>query len=432
MALLVGFSVFAIYKKLSPVYWALALSVSLTAFYIALCLPLKKMLGGNMGDETFIFSFFTQVLSGRPGQDYFYSHLPTFYSPLYFWLIGALASPWVENGLAAAKAGAAAVLFVWFIGFQLWFKFYFAKIAASEEQTSPLANPWIPLLTATAFLLLLDFGGIVFKPYEVITALFGVAWCALVGQSFDQKWHYKKYLFFGLSGGLLFLTYYFWWFIIAPALAIAALWSREKIKNLSRLSLVGLLIATISLPYTWPLLRSYAEYGLENWQAAYFYAGHLFSYLPFSAFSLTAVIAALGLLGLLFGRKHPAMRAALIGLVACYAYQLANVGLFLIKRQSFQAQKPFPDLAAAFLALGAGFITVYLYQRYLADKSQNLKRGLILTLVLLFISLLPFGAWIDQPSNLKQLKIDSQTPPIKVLADEIKTKAPDYADRTGY
>ena len=224
------------FKPQKPWLIGLLLSAAISGFYLILAWPLKKMWWGNVGDEIFISSFLNQVLANNPLNDFFYHYLPNFYPPLYFWLTGLISRLFAQNAITAAKFGVAATLFLLFSGLYWWLKIFYQKIKNHTDKISTTANPWFWLIVPIIFFWLTNFNDILLKPYEALPALAVSLLVGMIVQAFNQEvWTKKYYLFLGISGGILFLTYYFWWFLAIPALLAAALTSKQKIKNLLRL-----------------------------------------------------------------------------------------------------------------------------------------------------------------------------------------------------
>ena len=97
---------------------------------------------------------------------------------------------------------------------------------------------------------------------------------------------------------------------------------------------------------------------------------------------------------------------------------------------SFQAQKPFPLLPAAALALALSYGAVELWHHKIANWPLKNRKLLSLFTVVLFWSLLPWHGFIDNKEVLTQLEKDLAVPTAKNLAEKIKIAVPDYEQRT--
>lgn len=419
-----------LFQKNKPYIYLTIFAFSVLSFYFVLSFPLQKMFWGNSGDEVFIFSFLTSVIQRGFFIDFFYSYLPVFYPPLYFWVTGYLSSFFTNNGFVAAKIGVLGIIMLWFFGSYFWQKFYNQLI--NKNQKSEIYNKdWFWLIYPIIFFLAIDFNQIFTKPYEAITALFMVIFTAYLAISFaDKKWGIKHYLFFGISGAILFLTYYFWWFILIPSFFVLAIFSKDKFKNVIRICLMGVIIFVLSLPYILPLALSYIKYGLENWQATYFYFKAFFTFIPWSLFSWQGIIYLFGLIGLISFRHIKFVQANLVIFVFCYFYQFINVFNFLLGNKSVQADKSFLFLGGAVLSVGASYSLIYLYEKYISKKDIKIRRSAVIVIILMFSFQLPFVGFIDRDDILKQIDSDLEKPTMEAVAGFIKREIPDYLDRT--
>ncbi len=417
-----------IWKKAKPWMYLIIITAAVAGFYYLLSDSMQKMFWANNGDEVFIFSFLTKVLAGDYFTDFYYSHLPPFYPPLYFWITGTVAKIFTANGIMAARIGTFLTLLVWFIG-PYFFQKLFWLFDPKKEKPSIIKSKWFWLLTPIIFFLSVDFDAIILKPYETLPALLCVLLIGFIAQSFDwDKWSWKNYIFIGISGGLLFLTYYFWWFILIPAIFTLALLSEYKSKNILRIILFGLIIFIISSPYLIPLLKSYIEFGMENWQAAYFVPPDLSTFVPWFDLNLKSIILIIGLIGLIWFRRKKFIKASLVTFVFAFIYQLINVLIFAFGAKPAQAAKPFLFLGTACLTIGAAYLTIYLFQKYTAKLELKYQKSIALILILLFIPLMPFVRFVDDPVVQNQIEKDLKIPEIKPLADFIKQNI-DFQDR---
>jgi len=426
-----GITIFLIWKNNKPYWHLITITLAMAAFYFVLAIKLQKMFWGDNGDEVFIFAFLTKVLHGQYFSDFYYSWLPPFYPPLYFWLTGTIARLFTQNGIQAAKVGVLGALITWFIGTYFWQKLYWQKVAKKEENKEIHKSPWFWLLLPMIFLITLDFDTIILKPYETLSALGSIILIGLIAESLEwDKWRWPNYLFLGLSSGLLFLTYYFWWFILIPAFIVLALLTKQKRKNISRLIILGLIIFAVAAIYLAPLILSYCKYGLQNWQAAFFVPQDLTTFTPWLNLSLKTIIFVLGLTGLIFFTKQKFIKASLITFIFCYVYQLANIIVFVFGHKPAQASKPFLFLGTACLAVGATYLLIHAYQKYISHLKIESQKLTVIAAVIIFLPLLPMIKFIDDPVILKQVETDFKAPATKYLSTKIANEIPDYQTRT--
>lgn len=416
-----------LFKKNRPWLYLLLITGALFLFYLFFSYPLQKMLWGNSGDESFIFAFLTKVIHGSYFSDFYYSWLPTFYTPLYFWVTGIVSKLFTDSGIVAAKIGVLGTILVWFFGSYFWQKLYQNKINKKQESDFIIESKWFWLLLPIIYFLSLDFDVIVLKPYETVSALFCILLIGFIFQNFEwQRWNWKKYLFFGLSSGILFLTYYFWWFILIPTLIILVLISKNKLQNFKRILLLGIIIFFISSPYLIPLILSFIKYGMENWQAVFFIPNDFSTFTPWMGLSLKTILFIFGLTGLIFFQKNKFIRSNLIILVVCYIYQFLNIIYFILGNKPIQASKPFMFLGSATLMVGTTYLIIYIYQKILIKYSLLTKKIIALIIVLIFVPFLPFGKFIDDPVVKQQIEKDLVIPKLKYLTEIIDQRVSNY------
>jgi len=421
--------VWALFKKNKPYIYLLTFTASTSSFYFFLSRPLQKLFWGNNGDEVFIFSFLNKVVHHGLAHDFYYDWLPQFYPPLYFWVTGTVSKFFTNNGIGAAKIGVLLTLLLWFTLPYLWQKLYWEKIG-QKEKNNIAENKWFWLLVPIIYFISLDFDALILKPYETLPALFSILFIGLLAENFqNEKWGIKNYLFFGISGGILFLEYYFWWIILIPTMFILAALSK-KFLNLKRIIFIGIIMLVVACPYLIPLLKSYITYGVENWQAFYFVPENFAIFAPWAHPVFRSIIFIFGLFGLILFRKNLFIKANLALFVCCYLYQFINVIFFISGNKTFAPGKPFLFLAGATLTVGASYLIIHIY-KILEKKysSAQMKPG-VLVLILLFLPLMPFVKFIDEPVVLNQLEIDQNFPSAYYLKDKVKEYAPDYEKYT--
>ena len=412
-----------------PWIFAVLSSFSVPLFYLVLSWPLQKMWWGNNGDETFIASFLSQVLLGNPFNDFYYHGLPNFYPPLYFWVTGLASRLVSENAISAAKIGVTGTFVLWFVGIYLWQKIYRGFV--NKNTTNSIASKnWFWFLTPLFLFFMLEFNDIILKPYETLPALASVLLIGMIGESFlSSKWTHREYLFFGISGGIIFLTYYFWWFLLIPTLFVLALVSRDRKKNIFRILGIGAIMFAMSSIYLIPLFVSYFG-GLENWQALHFNPKDFSTFLPFADFSWVALLSMLGVIGLIVYHKEPFVKANNILLFFCFVYQFTNIFSYSLGGNSFQASRPFLFLSAASIAVGASYLFIGVWEKYTHNLPENFKRKIILGAVFFSLPFWPMAGFIDDSIVREQIEKDLNPPAAFYLAPKIKNNVPDCLERT--
>lgn len=434
---IIGFSfillgLYFIWTKKSVNYWLYSTALGLILFYLVFSKPLQTMFWGNVGDELLILAYLSKTLLGNLGHDFYYDHLPQFYPPLYFWLTGIFSKPFVANAIGAAKIGVFGTLLVWLLGAYYYQKLWWQKIYQNKFSAKQITeNKWFWFLFPAIYFISLDFANIIFKPYEAISALFGVLLLTFFARALWQKdWPQKYYLFFGISAGLVFLTFYFWFVILIPAILLLVIFSHYsagggiKLKvSLQRLFKIFLVFLPLALVFVGPLLWSYMKYGVENGQATHFVAEDFFSFMPWQNFSLQSILFLLGLVSLFIFYKKSAIKSMAWVVIFSFAYQIFNLLLFVGGLKPVQASKPFYFLATAALSFSAGYLAVYFYQKY---QHLKYKQAILSVAFILLAGLLPYFSFIQKPEVLAQIEADLVKPKIASLAQDLQNVVPDY------
>jgi len=416
------------FKKQKPINYVFLLTASFFVFYLIFSYKFRTMLWGNNGDEVFIMAFLSRVIHGQLLVDFYYSWLPPFYPPLYFWVTGVVASLFTQSAIVAHKIGVLGSLILWFLGTYLYQLIYFKKI---NKDIKNEISSWFWLFVPVLFLIVLDFDSIILKPYEALSALFLVMFISLLIQSFKQsRWTIKTYLFFGISAGLFFLLYYFWWFIIIPVIFILVFLSQDKFKNFIRVILLGFVALIIASIYLVPSLFSFYKYGIENWQALFFIDQDFSTFIPWSIISFKSIILIIGLSAFILFRKKKFVQPVIITFVLCYLYQLINYIYFIVFGTTFQPAKAFLFLASACLVFSAAYLIVKIWEKYVS-KRFNLwqQKSILAFMFLLYVPFLPFIKFIDEPVVRSQMERDLETPESLWLAEQIYINVPDWKDR---
>ncbi len=440
-AKIIGFAfvflgLYFIWTKKSVNYWVYSTALVIILFFWVFSKPLQTMFWGNVGDELLILAYLSKTLLGNLSHDFYYDWLPQFYPPLYFWLAGIFAKPFAVNAIGAAKVGVLGTLLVWLLGAYYYQKLWWQKIYQNKfEFKQIIENNWFWFLFPALYFLSLDFANIIFKPYEAISALFGVMLLSFFARALWQKnWPNKYYLFFGISAGLVFLTFYFWFAILIPAVLLIIILNNYSAfggirlgVNLKRIFKIFLVFLPLALVFVGPLVWSYFKYGIENGQATHFVAEDFFSFLPWQNFSLQSLLFLLGLASLFLFYKKSAIKSMAWVLIFSFAYQIFNLILFISGFKPIQASKPFYFLATAALSFSATYLLVHFYQKYKAIKYSKA----ILSLVFILLSgLLPHFSFIEKPEVLRQIEADLVRPKIASLAKDLKEVVPDYQNYT--
>lgn len=433
LAIFVGLFLFGYWRKYRPIYFLSIFGALIVLFYIVLAKDSQRMWWGTVGDELLVSGYLGHVMFGDAGKDFYYAWLPNFYPPLYFWVTGFVAKFFVHSGIAAAKVGIIGTLIIWFWGTYYWQKLFWSKIFTGDKHNFPLiSNKWFFALLPIFLLLISDFDALLLKPYEALAALLCVIWLIFWSVlSIEIKWTKTQYLFLGLSAGLLFLLFYFWWFILLPLIFVLALRAKGIKTQLKRFVINGVLMALVSVVFWGPLLISFIKYGIENWQAKFFIFSDLFTFSPWSAISWRAMLLLLGLVGLVyFYKKNIAVKSIAGVLIFSYLYQLLSVVLYLTGYHPVQAYKPFMFLGGAALAVGLTMIALHIFSVVKEKYAQQANIFLLVVLIVIF-SQVPLIRWLDDPVVIHQIENDLQVDNrSQKLVGDIKKYVPDYQSRT--
>lgn len=386
--LFIAAGIFFWFKLRKPILFVILISLFLASTYLVLIYQSQLTWWGLQGDEIFVTAFLEQVASGNFFSDFFYSGLPSFYPPLYFWLVGGLAWIFGLNGIRAAQLGVTLVLFI------TPFLVYFCQRLYRPKKK--IASWKLVIPTALIFVVA-DWTAVILKPYEFISAVLIIFWTLFLLFELDARsLNWKKIIFYGIGGGLLFLTFYFWFFPIIFVLALFKLFTKTNIKYyFSRLTLVGILVGLVSLPYILPLLSSYFKFGSENWQAAFFIPQDLNLYLPFLNFSIFGLVAMIGVITMiLYWSKVPVKILGLI-FISTYIWQFFNLLAIILWQAPFLPAKPFLFLGGATLSISAAYgFTAIISEKI---KDQKIRTALFVLAWIVLATQLLGGSFLDQP-----------------------------------
>ncbi len=251
-------------------------------------------LGGGNWDSWYSHAMAAHFKHFWGNSDFNYQGLSNFYPFLYQYIVGKAAWALSIPPYTALKHSVMiAAAFLPFLIYASWKKL-------AEPSTAFLISA-LSIFSTYHFLL--------YKPYEALTLVFIFPWWWIHIEEGSKS--FKKVLMGGFLGGLIFATYYLWFFpllllivaeLIYSAANLKALrpWWREWRGRLEVLLFTALFSSFFWLPYALDLITK----GGISLQNKWFKAKHLIPFVPLSSFSLEGVLSLLGLLFVVYASKH--------------------------------------------------------------------------------------------------------------------------------
>lgn len=356
---------------------------------------------GLVGDEVFISAMFNAAAHTGFG-DFAYAGLPAFYPPFFFGVFGIIGNLLDLNGVQLSKLAALSVFFLLPIGVYCIQQWYWKD----EAEDTPFTIAWV--VGSIMLFVLLPTATIILKPYEVVSAFGIIIWTVfLVRDIHKDRCNWIACLAYGLTGGVLFMTFYFWFILVAIGIAFyhASLRKKISVSIYSRFALVGIITLLVSLPYIYPLVRSYVTIGSENWQLGFTVLDRLATVGPGIEWSLVGLISLFGLGTMLYYRGQFYMRILLSLFAASYVWYGLGLVLIVLFQTPIQEDKGFLYFNSAILALAVGYGV-----QQVVKKIKIAHPSIVLPLVLISIWLtafqLIFGTFADDP-NVQAVRLRS-------------------------
>lgn len=383
-------------KKIKSWVFLVGIGLCMGLAYYSLVHNLELPLWGLVGDEITISAMYTTFAHHSFFSDFAYHHLPPFYPPLFFIVI-ALGGKLLDlNGIATAKLGAT-LTFIFFpiIVYAIQKLYWRGKKKFAQAEVAFLSAPLL-------ILTFVNVDEVIGKPYELFAAVGAVYWLLFLYLELKKNdWSYKKALIFGITGGLIFMTYYLWLIFAVIALSLLSLGiSKEnQFKFFMRATLTLGLTFLVSLPFLLPLIKVYASQGSENWQAALFTITNInWRTLFFDTFSWKSLLMLIGFIAIIYNyrlEKNKPLLAAMVTVYVWWGMGLITLLLFSVPMQEFRGFYFFlPTVLAVGLSLGIAQGWDYL-EKY--KNSGSIKIVMSLAGLVLFIQLSILGTFIDEP-----------------------------------
>jgi len=303
-------------------------------------------------------------------QDWYLKDLPSFYPPMWFWLMGLYAKALSIEAYQTIKYGYLLVFLVY-----PWLLYW-----SWRKLVEPI--PALGVVVATIFFAHRQMNWFY---YEHLTlALFLPWWLYYVidarepGKRYVFDWRF--YLPGALVGAALFMTYYYWHFlaIVAAPISLIVTWSRTRSWGDIRRELIhyftlGVVIALGSAVYWLPLARRVWWWGIESVQTMWFRAGHAGLTRDFETFSWEVALILVGACGFFLLRRAPRLSSLWLlipaGLTLLIIDRVSNLWQFSI--QTRKLQEFMHVFAAAPAALGV-FFTIQ------TERMSSIGRGIAL------------------------------------------------------
>lgn len=398
--ILVLFVVLAIYliaKKKNPLYLLTAFGLASATTYGLWANNLQLPLWGLQGDELTISAMFNAFAHVGLGADFGYHSLPAFYPPAFFWLFGAIGHLLDWNGIVMAKAAAASFMLIFPAGLFMIQRRLFKNILSE-----PGFNYLLASLTPLLILSVLDKDLLIGKPYEIIAAVATILWSVSLAWQANHRprWSLGLVLAYGLTGGLICMTYYLWLIFAAMALLLIGLLEKSSRHwaYFWRLTTTAIIAIITSLPFTGPLLISYFKYGLESWQTAFFVPDGLNLWLPMlQSINWTSLIWLFGLATLIYCRRQPIIRQLGYLFSTAFLWWLGGLLSLLFLHKPFQEFRGFYIWAPTLLAIAAAYGLSRLWCHYKISQQANLSLTLAIIGLFYVVGQSFFGFFVDDP-----------------------------------
>lgn len=362
----IGLGILFYWKNKKPIFFIGLISFFSAFSYLAIIWQAQVPWWGLVGDEIFVTAFLQKIAGGFFTSDFFYSDLPAFYPPLYFWVLGFFGFIFKLSGVLLSQIGVFVVLLITPFFVYFW-------------QRKHFDTPLLLVLTPALIYIVADWQGIILKPYEFISAVLVVLWSIfLFSDLVNKKIDRHKIIFYGVTGGLLFLTFYFWFFLTIIAAGIFKLLVKVQDKYYyGNLLLIGAIALFIALPFLAPLGLSYIFLGAENWQAAWFLPQDLNLYLPFFELSIFGLVSAIAIASLIYYRHDIYIKATFALLASVYIWQGISLFTILFWDVPFLPAKPFIFFGGAVMSITAA----YGIAKFVKEKIKSKEAKIILFVV---------------------------------------------------
>lgn len=417
--------IFAIYKKWKP--WIVILMAGIIcgiAYYI-LVDNTQLMFWGLTGDEITIAAMYEMFAHGSFFSDFAYAGLPPFYPPLWFQIFGVIGRFLNFNGVQIAKLASFSTISLFPIIVYVTQRWYWKYTATSEDghNAGTIASMLVPLL----MFVVVDWDAIITKPYELVSATLVILWTVfLVRDIHTQKFDWKKITIYGITGGILFLLFYFWFFLAAIGIALFNLMWKQKttLRMYGQFILIALLIIVLGSWYWLPLARSYMTFGAENWQLGFFVIDWISTYGLATLLSWRGLIFLCGLTSLIIWRHHIYIRSLLSLFFASYMWQIMGMMTILTVASPLQESKGFMFFNQMIIVFAVSYSVERMWKWASKRYDQvHWQRSVALLGLFILSTQLIFGIFVDNEKVYAVRERSKEVPPYtRELIDALDSK----------
>lgn len=400
LAVFVISGIIALWRKWHPVVFLSITGILVAASFFLLMDDVSLSFWGLRGDEVTIAAMFEMFAHGSYWSDFAFPTLPPFYPPLFFWSFAWLGNIFGWHGVFLHKVSTFTTFLIFPIMLYAVQAWYWRTVRKQFDIDYPQRLAWF--LLPFVFFILVDWDAFILKPYELLAAIGSTLWVVyLLRDLHTHTWSRVRMIVYGVTGGLLFMTYYLWLIFGAMAIAGSGLFvpKKDQWTFYGRLCLVGVLTLIVSLPYLGPLLVTYHRYGTENWGVALMTMRGIALYaLMIQWVSWRGLVFLFGFLILLLYRKQIYVRSLLLLFIAGYVWQIMGWATILFFAAPIQEFKAFDFYHVAIIACAVAFGIERAYN-FLQKKYSLIDIRIpagVFGLVLVSVHMI-FGTFIDDP-----------------------------------
>lgn len=335
-------------------------------------------------DNEFMQAMITKYANYWTLTDFAYKDLPAFYPPLYFYVVGKIS--WLL-GIEPYKMERYLNILIPFLVTPLIY-FAWRKIVKST------AAMLIAVITPMAFMY-----SMFFKTYEYLSLVFLLPWWFTFVDRLEDKpfpkepKEYRKFVLLGsFLGALLFLTFYYWFFLLIIYTAIRITWKLIETRSLMQVwqqfrhwfFVAGTMFVMV-LIYLGPLVLSILKYGFKPYQNRYFTKEMLNIFAPNLDHIMENPYHVIYLIGfiavILLSRHHRLVQKLVLLVIACYIWQFFGEITVALKKPILHFKMEW--MLQFLLVISFGFGIAYWVKKLLPYKEKIIYAILAFAFVVL-------------------------------------------------